>query len=486
MINNSKEIFGMNDRYQSPLSERYASKEMQYIFSPNMKFRTWRKLWIALAESEMELGLNVTQEQVDELKAHADDINYDVAKEYEKKFRHDVMAHVHAYGAQCPNAAGIIHLGATSCYVGDNTDIIIMTEGLKLVRQKLINVINELAKFADKYKAQPTLAFTHFQPAQPTTVGKRATLWLMELKLDLDDLDYVIDSMMLLGSKGTTGTQASFLELFEGDHEKIKELENKIAKKMGFEKCFPVSGQTYSRKMDTRVLNVLAGIAASAHKFSNDIRLLQHLKEIEEPFEKNQIGSSAMAYKRNPMRSERIASLANYVMVTALNPAITSATQWFERTLDDSANKRLSVPEAFLAIDGILDLYLNVVDGLVVYDKVITKRLMSELPFMATENIMMDAVKAGGNRQELHEKIRTLSMEAGANVKQQGLDNNLLELIANDESFGLSYEDLQKTMDPSKYVGRSPQQVEEFLAEEINPILEANKDLLGLTAEINV
>ena len=472
----------MNDRYQSPLSERYASKEMQYIFSPNMKFRTWRKLWIALAESEMELGLNVTQEQVDELKANADNINYDVAKENEKKFRHDVMAHVHAYGAQCPNAAGIIHLGATSCYVGDNTDIIIMTEGLKLVRKKLLNVINELAKFADKYKAQPTLAFTHFQPAQPTTVGKRATLWLMELKLDLDDLDYIIDNMMLLGSKGTTGTQASFLELFEGDHEKIKELEKKIA----FEKCFPVSGQTYSRKMDTRVLNVLAGIAASAHKFSNDIRLLQHLKEIEEPFEKNKIGSSAMAYKRNPMRSERIASLANYVMVTALNPAITSATQWFERTLDDSANKRLSVPESFLAIDGILDLYLNVVDGLVVYDKVITKRLMSELPFMATENIMMDAVKAGGNRQELHEKIRTLSMQAGANVKQEGLDNNLLELIANDESFGLTLEDLKKTMDPSKYVGRSPQQVEEFLAEEINPILEANKDLLGLTAEINV
>ena len=475
-----------NDRYNSPLSERYASKEMQYIFSPDMKFKTWRKLWIALAESEMELGLNITQEQIDELKAHADDINYDVAKEREKLVRHDVMSHVYAYGQQCPKAKGIIHLGATSCYVGDNTDIIIMTEALKLVRKKLINVINELAKFADKYKSQPTLAFTHFQPAQPTTVGKRATLWLMELKLDLDDLNYMIDSMMLLGSKGTTGTQASFLELFEGDHEKIKELENKIAKKMGFEKCFPVSGQTYSRKMDTRVLNVVAGIAASAHKFSNDIRLLQHLKEIEEPFEKNQIGSSAMAYKRNPMRSERIASLANYVMVTALNPAITSATQWFERTLDDSANKRLSVPECFLAIDGILDLYLNVVDGLVVYPKVIEKRLMSELPFMATENIMMDAVKAGGNRQELHEKIRTLSMEAGANVKQKGLDNNLLELIANDPSFNLSLEDLQKTMDPTKYVGCSPEQVDEFLAEEINPILEANKEILGLTADINV
>mgnify|MGYP005754516607 CR=1 FL=1 len=476
----------MNDRYQSPLSERYASKEMQYIFSPDMKFKTWRKLWIALAESEMELGLNITQEQIDELKAHADDINYDVAKEREKLVRHDVMSHVYAYGQQCPKAKGIIHLGATSCYVGDNTDIIIMTEALKLVRKKLINVINELAKFADKYKSQPTLAFTHFQPAQPTTVGKRATLWLMELKLDLDDLNYMIDSMMLLGSKGTTGTQASFLELFEGDHEKIKELENKIAKKMGFEKCFPVSGQTYSRKMDTRVLNVVAGIAASAHKFSNDIRLLQHLKEIEEPFEKNQIGSSAMAYKRNPMRSERIASLANYVMVTALNPAITSATQWFERTLDDSANKRLSVSECFLAIDGILDLYLNVVDGLVVYPKVIEKRLMSELPFMATENIMMDAVKAGGDRQEMHEKIRTLSMEAGKNVKEKGLDNNLLELIANDPSFNMSLEDLQKTMDPSKYVGRSPEQVEEFLRDEIQPILDANKEILGLTATINV
>ena len=476
----------MNDRYQSPLSERYASKEMQYIFSPDMKFKTWRKLWIALAESEMELGLNITQEQIDELKAHADDINYDVAKEREKLVRHDVMSHVYAYGQQCPKAKGIIHLGATSCYVGDNTDIIIMTEALKLVRKKLINVINELAKFADKYKSQPTLAFTHFQPAQPTTVGKRATLWLMELKLDLDDLNYMIDSMMLLGSKGTTGTQASFLELFEGDHEKIKELENKIAKKMGFEKCFPVSGQTYSRKMDTRVLNVVAGIAASAHKFSNDIRLLQHLKEIEEPFEKNQIGTSAMAYKRNPMRSERIASLANYVMVTALNPAITSATQWFERTLDDSANKRLSVPECFLAIDGILDLYLNVVDGLVVYPKVIEKRLMSELPFMATENIMMDAVKAGGDRQEMHEKIRTLSMEAGKNVKEKGLDNNLLELIANDPSFNMSLEDLQKTMDPSKYVGRSPEQVEEFLRDEIQPILDANKEILGLTATINV
>ena len=476
----------MYDRYQSPLSERYASKEMQYIFSPDMKFRTWRKLWIALAETEKELGLNITDEQIEELKAHQDDINYDVAKEREKLVRHDVMSHVYAYGVQCPKAKGIIHLGATSCYVGDNTDVIVMTEALKLVRKKLVNVIAELAKFADTYKAQPTLAFTHFQPAQPTTVGKRATLWLMELKMDLEDLDYVIDGMMLLGSKGTTGTQASFKELFENDTEKIRKIDPMIAEKMGFKKCFPVSGQTYSRKLDTKVANVLAGIAASAHKFSNDIRLLQHLKEVEEPFEKNQIGSSAMAYKRNPMRSERIASLARYVMIDALNPAITSATQWFERTLDDSANKRLSIPEAFLAVDGILDLYLNVVDGLVVYPKVIEKRLMSELPFMATENIMMDAVKAGGDRQELHEKIRTLSMEAGKNVKEKGLDNNLLDLIAADESFGMSIEELKECMNPINYVGRSVEQVDEFLAEVINPVLEENKDILGMTAEINV
>lgn len=476
----------MSDRYTTPLGERYASKEMQYIFSPDKKFKTWRKLWIALAESEKELGLNVTQEQIDELKANADDINYDVAKAKEKEVRHDVMAHVHAYGQQCPKAKGIIHWGATSCYVGDNTDIILMTEGLKLIRKKLLNVMNELAKFADKYKSLPTLGFTHFQPAQPTTVGKRATLWLMELKLDLDDVDYMINNMMLLGCKGTTGTQASFLELFEGDHEKVKELDKKIAEKMGYDKYFPVSGQTYSRKMDTRVLNVLSGIAASAHKFSNDIRLLQHLKEIEEPFEKNQIGSSAMAYKRNPMRSERIASLSRYVMTVNMNPAITSATQWFERTLDDSANKRISVPEAFLAVDGILDLYMNVVDGLVVYDKVIKKRLMSELPFMATENIMMDAVKKGGDRQELHERIRQLSMQAGANVKERGLDNNLLELIAADPVFNLSVKELEETMDPAKYVGRSPEQVEEFLNDVINPILEENKDELGLKAEINV
>ena len=474
------------DRYVSPLSERYASKEMQYIFSPDMKFRTWRKLWIALAETEKELGLNITDEQIEELKAHAEDINYDVAKEREKVVRHDVMSHVYAYGKQCPKAKGIIHLGATSCYVGDNTDIIIMAEALKLVRTKLINVIAELAKFADAQKAQPTLAFTHFQPAQPTTVGKRATLWLQEFEMDLEDLEYVLGSLKLLGSKGTTGTQASFLELFDGDQETIDKIDPMIAKKMGFETCYPVSGQTYSRKVDTRVVNVLAGIAASAHKMSNDIRLLQHLKEIEEPFEKTQIGSSAMAYKRNPMRSERIASLSRYVMVDAMNPAITSATQWFERTLDDSANKRLSVPEGFLAIDGILDLCLNVVDGLVVYPKVIEKRLMSELPFMATENIMMDAVKAGGDRQELHERIRELSMEAGRNVKEKGLDNNLLELIAADPAFNLSLEELQKTMDPAKYVGRAPVQVEAYLNNVVNPMLEANKEILGVTAEINV
>ena len=474
------------DRYQSPLSERYASKEMQYIFSPDMKFRTWRKLWIALAETEKELGLNITDEQIEELKSHADDINYEVAKEREKIVRHDVMSHVYAYGQQCPKAKGIIHLGATSCYVGDNTDIIIMSEALKLVKKKLVNVIDELSRFADQYKSLPTLAFTHFQPAQPTTVGKRATLWMQEFTMDLADLDYVLGSLKLLGSKGTTGTQASFLELFEGDQEKIDKIDPMIAQKMGFEACYPVSGQTYSRKVDTRVMNVLAGIAASAHKFSNDIRLLQHLKEVEEPFEKTQIGSSAMAYKRNPMRSERIASLSRYVMVDALNPAITSATQWFERTLDDSANKRLSIPEGFLAIDGILDLCLNVVDGLVVYPKVIEKRLMSELPFMATENIMMDAAKAGGDRQELHERIRELSMEAGRNVKEKGLDNNLLELIAQDDAFNLSLEDLQKTMDPSKYVGRSPEQVDAFLKNVIAPILEENKELLGVKAEINV
>nr|WP_294466527.1 adenylosuccinate lyase [uncultured Sellimonas sp.] len=476
----------MNDRYQSPLSERYASKEMQYIFSPDMKFRTWRKLWIALAETEKELGLPITEEQIAELKAHADDINYDVAKEREKLVRHDVMSHVYAYGQQCPKAKGIIHLGATSCYVGDNTDIIVMSEALKLVKKKLINVIDELARFADKYKAQPTLAFTHFQPAQPTTVGKRATLWLQEFMMDLEDLEYVSGTLKLLGSKGTTGTQASFLELFDGDQETIDKIDPMIAKKMGFSSCYPVSGQTYSRKVDTRVLNILAGIAASAHKMSNDIRLLQHLKEVEEPFEKNQIGSSAMAYKRNPMRSERIASLSRYVMIDALNPAITSATQWFERTLDDSANKRLSIPEGFLAIDGILDLCLNVVDGLVVYPKVIEKHLMAELPFMATENIMMDAVKAGGDRQELHERIRELSMEAGKNVKEKGLDNNLLELIAADPAFNLTLEELQKTMEPARYTGRAKEQVDAFLANVVRPVLDQHKDELGMKAEINV
>ena len=476
----------MRSKYESPLNSRYSSKEMSYLFSPDFKFRTWRKLWIALAETEKELGLNITDEQIAEMKKYQDDINYEVAEEREKIVRHDVMSHVYAYGVQCLKAKGIIHLGATSCYVGDNTDLIIMTEALQLVRKKLLNVLAELAKFADKYKNQPTLAFTHFQPAQPTTVGKRATLWMMELKLDLDDLEYLIGSMRLLGSKGTTGTQASFMELFDGDEEKVKKLDQIIANKMGFEKCFPVSGQTYSRKLDTRVLNVLAGIAASAHKFSNDIRLLQHLKEIEEPFEKNQIGSSAMAYKRNPMRSERIASLSRYVMSDVTNTMFTSACQWFERTLDDSANKRISVPEGFLATDGILDLVLNVVDGLVVYDKVIEKRLMSELPFMATENIMMDSVKAGGNRQELHEEIRKLSMKAGENVKKYGKENNLLELIADDDKFPVGIEELNATMDPSKYVGRSASQVTEFLENIVNPILKANKDILGVKAEINV
>ena len=472
--------------YTSPLSERYPSKEMKYLFSPEMKFRTWRKLWVALAEAEMELGLDITQSQIDELKSQINAINYDVAKEREKIVRHDVMSHVYAYGLQCPNAKGIIHLGATSCYVGDNTDMIIMSEGLKLIRKKLINTIAKLAEFADEYKAMPTLGFTHYQAAQPTTVGKRASLWLNDLVLDLEDLDYVLGSLKLLGSKGTTGTQASFLELFSGDHEKCKKLDQLIAEKMGFSSCYPVSGQTYSRKVDSRVLNVLAGIAQSAHKFSNDIRLLQHMKEVEEPFEKNQIGSSAMAYKRNPMRSERIASLANYVMSDVMNPMMVASTQWFERTLDDSANKRLSIPEGFLSIDGILDLYLNVVDGLVVYPKVIEKHLMSELPFMATENIMMDAVKAGGDRQELHERIRELSMIAGRNVKELGEENNLLDLIAKDPMFNLSKEELKESMKPEKYIGRSSVQVEDFIKRIIKPILDENKDILGLKADINV
>ena len=482
-----KEIMSMsNDRYTSPLSERYASKEMQYIFSPDKKFRTWRKLWIALAETEKELGLDITDEQIEELKAHADDINYDVAKEREKVVRHDVMSHVYAYGKQCPKAKGIIHLGATSCYVGDNTDIILMSEALEIVRKKLINVIAELAKFADEHKNLPTLAFTHFQPAQPTTVGKRATLWMQEFMMDLEDLEYVKGSLKLLGSKGTTGTQASFLELFDGDQETIDKIDPMIAKKMGFETCYPVSGQTYSRKVDTRVVNVLAGIAASAHKMSNDIRLLQHLKEIEEPFEKHQIGSSAMAYKRNPMRSERIASLSRYVMIDALNPAWTASAQWFERTLDDSANKRVSIAEAFLATDGILDLYINVTSGLVVYPKVIHARLMSELPFMATENILMDAVKKGGDRQELHERIRVHSMAAAAVVKQDGGKNDLIDRIAADPAFMMTKEEILATMKPENFVGRAPQQTADFLSEVIKPILDSNKDLLGINVEINV
>ena len=481
------------DRYESPLSQRYASKEMQYIFSQDMKFSTWRRLWIALAETEMELGLSqdgkpvIRQEMIDEMKSHVTDINYDVARERERIVRHDVMSHVYAYGKPCPKAAGIIHLGATSCYVGDNTDIIIMRDALRLIRKKLINVIAQLTDFADRYKSLPTLAFTHFQPAQPTTVGKRASLWINEFVMDLEDLDYVLASLKLLGSKGTTGTQASFLELFDGDQETIDKIDPMIAQKMGFSSCYPVSGQTYSRKVDTRVINILAGIAASATKMTNDIRMLQHMKEVEEPFEKSQIGSSAMAYKRNPMRSERIASLSRYIIADALNPAITSATQWFERTLDDSANKRLSIPEGFLACDGVLDLCINVVDGLVVYPKVIEKHLRAELPFMATENIMMDAVKNGGNRQELHERIRQLSMEAGRTVKVEGKDNNLLELIAADKkTFGMDLSDLESHMEGIRYVGRAPRQVEVYLRDTVRPILDANEDLLGLTAEINV
>lgn len=477
----------VKDTYESPLSARYASKEMKYIFSPDKKFRTWRKLWIALAESEKELGLPITQEQIDELKAHADDINYEVAQEREKIVRHDVMSHVYAYGVQCPNAKGIIHLGATSCYVGDNTDIIIMTEGLNLIRNKLITVIRNLSKFADEYKALPTLAFTHFQPAQPTTVGKRATLWLQELLMDLEDVEYQLSKAKLLGSKGTTGTQASFLELFDGDHEKCKMLDRKIAEKMGYKACFPVSGQTYSRKLDSQFLNVLAGIAQSAAKFSNDIRLLQHLKEVEEPFEKNQIGSSAMAYKRNPMRSERIGSLSRYVMVDVLNGYFTTATQWFERTLDDSANKRLSIPEAFLAVDGILSLYANVADGLVVYPKVIEQRLRKELPFMATENIMMDAVKKrGADRQQLHEKIREHSMAASRVVKVEGGENDLLERIAADEAFGVTLEELEKILKPENYTGRAKEQTEDFLNECIKPVLEKYADVESDKPEINV
>ena len=476
----------MYDKYISPLSERYAGSKMQYIFSAEKKFKTWRRLWIALAKSEKKLGLDISDEQIAELEAFKDDINYEEAKEREKIVRHDVMSHVYAYGLQCPKAKKIIHLGATSCYVGDNTDLILMREALELVRVKLVNVMEKLSKFALEYKDLPTLAFTHFQPAQPTTVGKRAVLWLNELLLDYEDLNYTIDNIKLLGCKGTTGTQASFVELFAGDEEKIKALDKMIAAEMGFDKVYPVSGQTYSRKIDSKVLSVLAGIAQSAHKFSNDIRLLQHLKEIEEPFEKNQIGSSAMAYKRNPMRSERIASLANYVMSDLMNPMLVASTQWFERTLDDSANKRLSIPEGFLSIDGILDLYLNVVDGLVVYPKVIEKRLLSELPFMATENILMEAVKHGGDRQELHERIRELSMEAGKRVKVEGKDNNLLELIAADPVFNLSEDKLKEAMNPRLYVGRSSEQVVEFIDEYISPILEKFSADLGEKPDIKV
>nr|WP_300167047.1 adenylosuccinate lyase [uncultured Flavonifractor sp.] len=475
-------------RYESPLSSRYASDQMQYIFSPDKKFSTWRRLWVALARAEMELGLPVTAEQVAELEAHLTDIDYEKAAQYEKKLRHDVMAHVHTYGDLCPKAMPIIHLGATSCYVGDNTDVILMREGLCLIRDELVRVLDRLARFARQYKALPTLGFTHFQPAQLVTVGKRATLWMNELLLDLADVEHRINSLKLLGCKGTTGTQASFLELFDGDHEKCRELDRKIAAEMGFAATAPVSGQTYSRKVDYQVLSTLSGIAQSASKFATDMRLLCHLKEVEEPFEKNQIGSSAMPYKRNPMRCERICALARYVMADAVNPAITAASQWFERTLDDSANKRLSVPEAFLAVDAILNIYANVADGLVVHEKVIQKHVLEELPFMASENIMMDAVKKGGNRQDLHEHIRVLSQQAGANVKDLGLSNNLIDLIAADLAFSmLSREELTAHLEPARYVGRCPEQVEEFLTEEVEPVLARYPQALaGQTAELKV
>ena len=476
----------MPSTYESPFASRYASPEMQYLFSPDNKFRTWRKLWIALAETEQELGLPITDEQIAELKAHADDINYDVANAREKEVRHDVMAHVYAYGQQCPKAKGIIHLGATSCYVGDNTDLIILYDALRLVLKKLVTAVELLGKFAGEYKSLPTLAFTHFQPAQPTTVGKRATLWAQEFLMDIEEVEYRLATARLLGCKGTTGTQASFLELFEGDHEKCRELDRRIARKMGYGHCFAVSGQTYPRKLDSMILSTLSGIAQSAAKFSNDIRLLQHLKEIEEPFEKSQIGSSAMAYKRNPMRSERIASLARYVVADSLNPAMTASTQWFERTLDDSANKRIAVSEAFLAVDAILNLYENVASNLVVHEKVIEKHIMEELPFMATENILMDAVKRGGDRQALHERIRTHSLAAGSRVKDEGKDNDLLERIAADPAFGMTREELTAHLEPSRYIGRCPQQVEEFLEEQVAPVLERHADMRGVQVEINV
>ena len=476
----------MNNVYESPLSSRYASKEMLYNFSSDMKFSTWRRLWVSLAKAEMALGLPITQEQVDEMEAHITDIDYDVARQREKEVRHDVMAHVYTFGKVAPKAAGIIHLGATSAYVGDNTDIIQIREGLLLVRKKLATVLDKLAQFADAHKAQPTLGFTHFQPAQLTTVGKRATLWMNELLMDLGEVEYRIENLRMLGSKGTTGTQASFMELFDGDESKVKELEKRIADDFGFAGVVPVSGQTYSRKIDAQTLATLAGIAESASKFATDLRLLQHLKEVEEPFEKNQIGSSAMPYKRNPMRSERICALARYVITDSLNPAFTSATQWFERTLDDSANKRISVPEAFLAVDAILGIMINVVSGLVVYPKVIEAHVMNELPFMATENIMMDCAKRGGDRQELHEAIRTHSMEAARRVKQGDGVNDLLERIAGDATFGVTLEDLQSVLEPRRYVGRAPEQTREFLASEVAPVLEKYQDDLGYQAEINV
>lgn len=476
----------MRDSYTSPLGERYASKEMSYLFSQDKKFKTWRKLWVALAESEKELGLNITEEQIKQLKLHVEDINYEVAEAKEKEIRHDVMSHVYAYGVQCPDAKGIIHLGATSCYVGDNTDLIIMKEALNLVRVKLINVINSLSKFALEYKDLPTLGFTHLQPAQLTTVGKRATLWIEELLMDVQSIDFALQQCRFRGVKGTTGTQASFMKLFEGDGRKVKKLDITVANKMGFEKVFPVTGQTYTRKLDYIVLSALAQVAQSAYKFSNDLRILQNMKEMEEPFEENQVGSSAMAYKRNPMRSERIGALARYIIVNSLNPAITASTQWFERTLDDSANKRIAVSESFLALDGVLNLYLNVASNLVVYPKVIATHVNRELPFMATENILMEAVKRGGDRQELHEKIRVYSMEAAKRVKAEGMENNLIELIVKDKAFNMTEKEIMDTIDPVKFTGRAPMQVVEFIEEYVKPLLENNKKALGVEAEINV
>lgn len=476
----------MREIYENPLISRYASKEMSHIFSPDKKFKTWRMLWIALAEAEKELGLNITESQIEELKRYKDDINYDVAAEREKVTRHDVMSHVYAYGVQCPSAKPIIHLGATSAYVGDNTDIIVMKEALELIKGKLINVVYSLRKFALRYKSMPTLAFTHLQPAQLTTVGKRACLWIQDLLMDIEQLDFEISHLKLLGVKGTTGTQASFLELFDGDWEKVKLLDKIVTEKMGFENSFAVSGQTYPRKADSRVLNVLSEIAQSAYKFSNDLRILQSIKEIEEPFEKGQIGSSAMAYKRNPMRSERISSLSRHIIINALNPAITASTQWFERTLDDSANRRITIPEAFLACDGVLNLYINVVNGLVVYEKVINQHIMNELPFMATENILMESVKMGGDRQELHERIRIHSMEAARMVKQEGMPNDLIDRICSDPLFKLNKEDIEKVLEPENFIGGAPMQVDEFVSNFVDNVIEKNKNFLGLHVEINV